>query len=56
MSLSPQAPDIEALMAAHKKTIGEVLDFRFESFTDVSLTASMGVVQRTHEPFGLLHG
>jgi uncharacterized protein (TIGR00369 family) len=56
MSIWRQAPDIEALMAAQKNTIGEVLDIRFESFTDDSLTASMVVDQRTHQPFGLLHG
>ncbi|KPY86771.1 hotdog fold thioesterase [Pseudomonas syringae pv. tagetis] len=56
MSVWRQAPDIEALMAAQKNTIGEVLDIRFESFTDDSLTASMAVDQRTHQPFGLLHG
>ncbi|KAA3539154.1 hotdog fold thioesterase [Pseudomonas savastanoi] len=56
MSVWRQAPDIEALIAAQKNTIGEVLDIRFESFTDDSLTASMVVDQRTHQPFGLLHG
>ncbi|RMV76508.1 Thioesterase protein [Pseudomonas caricapapayae] len=56
MSVWRQAPDIEALMAAQKNTIGEVLDIRFESFMDDSLTASMAVDQRTHQPFGLLHG
>ncbi|KAA8716157.1 hotdog fold thioesterase [Pseudomonas cannabina] len=56
MSIWRQAPDIEALMAAQKNTIGEVLDIRFESFTDDSLTASMVVDARTHQPFGLLHG
>ncbi|KAA8693219.1 Thioesterase family protein [Pseudomonas caricapapayae] len=56
MSVWRQAPDIEALMAAQKNTIGEVLDIRFESFTDDSLTASMAVDQRTYQPFGLLHG
>ncbi|MDU8420422.1 hotdog fold thioesterase [Pseudomonas syringae] len=56
MSIWRQAPDIEALMAAQKNTIGEVLDIRFESFTDDSLTASMVVDQRTRQPFGLLHG
>lgn len=56
MSIWRQAPDIEALMAAQKNTIGEVLDIRFESFTEESMTASMVVDQRTHQPFGLLHG
>ncbi|KPX33329.1 4-hydroxybenzoyl-CoA thioesterase domain-containing protein [Pseudomonas coronafaciens pv. garcae] len=56
MSMWRQAPDIETLMAAQKNTIGEVLDIRFESFTEDSMTASMVVDQRTHQPFGLLHG
>ncbi|EPM99098.1 4-hydroxybenzoyl-CoA thioesterase, partial [Pseudomonas syringae pv. actinidiae ICMP 19070] len=43
MSIWRQAPDIEALMAAQKNTIGEVLDIRFESFTEDSMTASMVV-------------
>lgn len=33
-----------------------MLDIRFESFDDESLTASMVVDARTHQPFGLLHG
>ncbi|WP_413770604.1 hotdog fold thioesterase, partial [Vibrio vulnificus] len=42
--------------AAGKNTISEVLDIRFESFDEESLTASMVVDHRTHQPFGLLHG
>lgn len=49
-------PDIGALTTALKNTIGEALDIRFESCTDDSLTASMAVDHRTHQPFGLLHG
>ena len=56
MSVWRVTPDIDALMKAQKITIGEVLDIRFEAFTDDSLTASMVVDQRTHQPFGLLHG
>ena len=56
MSVRRVTPDIDALMKAQKNTIGEVLDIRFEAFTDDSLTASMVVDQRTHQPFGLLHG
>ncbi|WP_300650924.1 hotdog fold thioesterase [Pseudomonas sp.] len=37
------------------KTIGEQLDIRFEFFDD-SLSASMAVDARTHQPYGLLHG
>src|SRR5690606_3723451 len=37
-------------------TIGELLDIRFEAVDDNSMTASMVVASRTHQPFGLLHG
>ena len=35
---------------------GSALDIRFEAFDDDSLTASMVVDPRTHQPYGLLHG
>ncbi|QBF26035.1 hotdog fold thioesterase [Pseudomonas tructae] len=56
MSLWHTQPDIEHLNALQKNTIGEVLDIRFESFTQDSLSASMVVDHRTHQPYGLLHG
>lgn len=56
MSLWRTAPDIQRLNAAQKNTIGELLDIRFERFDAQSLTASMAVDARTHQPFGLLHG
>ena len=56
MSLWRTQPNIEHLNASQKNTIGELLDIRFESFDDESLTASMVVDARTHQPFGLLHG
>ncbi|SEE04310.1 hotdog fold thioesterase [Pseudomonas coleopterorum] len=56
MSLWRTEPDLERLNAAQKNTIGELLDIRFESFDGQSLTASMAVDARTHQPFGLLHG
>lgn len=56
MSLWRTEPDLERLNAAQKNTIGELLDIRFESFDGQSLTASMAVDPRTHQPFGLLHG
>ena len=56
MSLWRTVPDIEQINARQKNTIGEVLDIRFESFDDESLTASMVVDHRTHQPYGLLHG
>ena len=56
MSLWRTQPNIDHLNASQKNTIGELLDIRFESFDDESLTASMVVDARTHQPFGLLHG
>jgi 1,4-dihydroxy-2-naphthoyl-CoA hydrolase len=56
MSLWLNTPVIEQLNAMQKNTIGELLDIRFECFDDNSLTASMVVDQRTHQPYGLLHG
>lgn len=56
MTLWKRLPDIEALNATLKNTIGEVLDIRFESFEDDSISASMAVDARTHQPYGLLHG
>jgi len=56
MSLWRTQPNIEQLNAGQKNTIGELLDIRFESFDDESLTASMVVDHRTHQPYGLLHG
>lgn len=56
MALWQQTPNIEQLNAFLKNTIGEQLDIRFESFDDESITASMVVDPRTHQPYGLLHG
>ena len=56
MSQWRTTPDLEALNANLRKTIGEVLDIRFEAVDDDSLTASMVVDARTHQPYGLLHG
>lgn len=56
MSLWRQPPNLDELNAAQRNTIGELLDIRFESFDDESITASMVVDSRTHQPYGLLHG
>ena len=56
MSLWHTTPNLEQLNALSKNTILELLDIRFESFTEDSLTASMVVDHRTHQPYGLLHG
>ncbi len=56
MSLWRTTPDLEALNGLRKNTINEALDVRFEAFDDQSITASMVVDSRTHQPYGLLHG
>lgn len=56
MSLWRQLPDLNSLNALQKNTISELLDIRFDAFDDTSLTASMVVDSRTHQPYGLLHG
>ena len=56
MGLWQRTPDIDALNATLKNSIGEVLDIRFDAFDDESLSASMVIDSRTHQPYGLLHG
>jgi 1,4-dihydroxy-2-naphthoyl-CoA hydrolase len=56
MSVWLKTPAIDQLNALQKNTIGEVLDIRFEAFDENSLTASMVIDHRTHQPYGLLHG
>ncbi len=47
---------IEDLNQSSRKTIHDVLGIQFTSFGDDFLEATMPVDQRTHQPFGLLHG
>ena len=56
MGLWLTTPDLERLNASSKNTIVELLDITFDAFDDDSMTASMVVDHRTHQPFGLLHG
>lgn len=56
MGLWLTAPDLERLNASSKNTIVELLNITFDAFDDDSMTASMVVDHRTHQPFGLLHG
>ncbi len=56
MSIWLQQPELTELNALSKNTLVELLDIRFEAFDDDSLTASMVVDPRTHQPYGLLHG
>ncbi|PTQ68486.1 hotdog fold thioesterase [Pseudomonas sp. GV071] len=56
MSLWRTTPDLQALNNLRKNTINEALDVRFDAFDDESITASIVVDSRTHQPYGLLHG
>jgi len=56
MSLWTTLPDLARLNEMRKNTICDVLDITFDAFHDNSITASMVVDHRTHQPFGLLHG
>ena len=56
MSLWMTPPDLARLNEMRKNTICDVLDITFDAFDDNSITASMVVDHRTHQPFGLLHG
>lgn len=56
MALWRTTPNLDELNRRQRNTIGEVLDIRFEAFDDESITASMAVDSRTHQPYGLLHG
>ena len=56
MSIWQQPIDLQQLNGIQAHTIGEVLDIRFDAFDEQSLSASMAVDQRTHQPYGLLHG
>lgn len=49
-------PDVEALNALGANTLLAHLDIRIDAVDEHSLTGSMPVDQRTHQPMGLLHG
>lgn len=56
MSIWKTPPDPAALTDLLDDTLGQHLDMRIEAWDDDSLTASMVVDRRTHQPMGLLHG
>lgn len=56
MSIWQTLPDPADLGRQLENTLGEHLDMRIEAWDDSSLTASMVVDRRTHQPMGLLHG
>ncbi|WP_142501420.1 1,4-dihydroxy-2-naphthoyl-CoA hydrolase [Klebsiella sp. 2680] len=47
---------LEQLNAMRDGNMLGLLDIRFETLTENTLEASMPVDERTHQPFGLLHG
>jgi len=56
LSIWQRQPDLEQLNATGRDSIVGLLDIRFEAFDEESITASMPVDSRTHQPYGLLHG
>ncbi|WP_413112840.1 hotdog fold thioesterase [Thaumasiovibrio sp. DFM-14] len=47
---------LTSLNALNKDTLMETLGIEFVDFTDRSLTASMPIGPKVHQPLGLLHG
>jgi 1,4-dihydroxy-2-naphthoyl-CoA hydrolase len=56
MSIWHTTPNLERLNDSQRNTIADLLDIRFEAFDEESISASMVVDSRTHQPYGLLHG
>ena len=48
--------NLDNLAAFHQKSIVGLLGIEFLEATDTYLTARMPVDERTHQPFGILHG
>lgn len=49
-------PDLVQMNALSANTMGETLGMLFTAFGDNYIEATMPVDQRTHQPYGLLHG
>lgn len=47
---------LEKLNAMSQNTLGATLDIRFTDVDDESLSATMPVAPKVHQPYGLLHG
>ncbi|MCF6262282.1 MAG: hotdog fold thioesterase [Xanthomonadales bacterium] len=56
MSIWKQQFTLEQLNKMSPNTLLANLDIQFVAFTDNSLSASMPVDHRTHQPMGILHG
>jgi 1,4-dihydroxy-2-naphthoyl-CoA hydrolase len=56
MSIWYQAPDLARINGWSANTMMAALDIRVTAVGDDWLTGTMPVDQRTHQPYGLLHG
>ncbi len=56
MSIWKQAPDLERINGWSSNTMMETLGIRITALGDDWLQGSMPVDDRTHQPYGLLHG
>ena len=56
MSLWKQLRSVDEMNALMRNTLAETLDIRVEAIDEESVTASMPVDARTHQPMGILHG
>ncbi len=56
MSIWRQRPTVDELNKFGRNTLLEQIDIVFTEVGDDYLAATMPVDQRTHQPFGLLHG
>ncbi len=52
----PKEINLSDLNGGHKNHIGALLDIEFTAVDDDSLTATMPVNNKTHQPAGILHG
>ncbi len=49
-------PSVDELNTRFDKNIASLLGIRFSEITDDTLSATMPVDERTHQPYGILHG
>lgn len=56
MSIWKKPISLESLNATSKNTLVEHLGIEYTAFDDNSLTGTMPVDARTHQPLGMLHG
>ncbi|MGF1764503.1 hotdog fold thioesterase [Aliivibrio kagoshimensis] len=56
MTIWKQHFDLESLNLTSKDTAMECLGIKYSDFDDNSLSATMPVDARTHQPLGMLHG